>query len=896
MRRLHLNFLLFVLMFFFSGGVVFSQSNSNDMFSQMAQMQMRASQASTLMTEAGNQNTAPSYLNQRRGQQLLNNTINPNNPNFQFNETIQMPLSRIEQMFFDYDDPDVPTYSMKLPELIDPKKNEKEQKKIDSEESETAYASDQSQYMGVGYPVYNPAVMGQTTLPGQSLDSTKSSKPVKEIVSTANKMAEQKRQQEEAKRLKLKAAARQFGYELFEDAFQSPMINIDIPVGPDYVLGPGDHLIVRFWGKLNETMELTLDREGKTSLPRVGDLNLAGVTFGRAPSVIRQAMSREYTNFDLSVTMGRMRVMKVFVLGAVARPGAYDISALSTAFMALYSAGGPTKEGTMRRIQIKRYGRTAKEMDLYAYLLYGDRSQDPQLEPFDTVFVPSIGDVVKIDGMVKRPAIFEVSPQTSLYQCINTYAGGLGSYAYHKRIQLRRVDNGERRQYLDLSWEDDTAMYRQWRNEVVKGGDSIYIFPMLQEKRQFVEVAGNVFRPGIYGYESGLTLKTLFNLADGLKPGSYLKRVDVYRYIDDNKRTFVRVDYDLAEGAAFVLQDHDVVRVYSETEVLGEPYVEVEGAVKNLGRHRLLDAMTIADLAIVSGLEIDADLTNCELYRINKDGNSCVIPFNLQQLLQTPESTQNMQLQHRDHLFVRFNTNYIGRRRIEVTGQVPYPGIYYARDGERLSSVLARAGGFTDKAFLHGAVFKRKTVQERESAERARILEDEKKRLIYDQSRLGAINEQTQFIFREAMSFLEKKINENAGRIVLEIQPLSKFSNSRDDILIEDGDSLFIPEQPSSVQVVGGVQQPTAIVYVADQNARYYIDQVGGFSEFADRQRIFIMKANGTVLRNATIVEPGDSVYVAEAIKVHVDWLDIVTKVATTTMGILTSYKILTSP
>lgn len=704
---------------------------------------------------------------------------------------------------------------------------------------------------------------------------------------------ENKKQKWQALKEKYQNTPRQFGYDVFKMGFNEAPLSMDVPVGLNYILGPGDMLVIRLWGKLEETLEVTVDRGGKIYLPKVGNVSLAGAKFEDATKIIKKALEKEYVNFDISVTIGQLRTIKVFILGDVDRPGAYDVSSLSTVFMALYLAGGPTKQGSLRNIVLKRKGKAVKTIDLYDYVLYGNRRQDAGLEAFDTIFIPTIGDVAKVEGMVKRPAIFEVSGKASIYDSIK-YAGGLSSYAYAKRVQLTRVQEDGSLKIKDFYFKDKAELKSIMRYKSLKNGDVVKLFPAMKEKYNVVYIDGNVFRSGDYEYVSGVTLNTVIERS-GLKSGSYLKRVDVYRYVSDNLRKFMYVDFTTEEGRKFRLKDRDMIKVYSEVDVRGAHFVSVEGAVKDPGKYRLMWNMRVLDLTFVAGLDSYAELGQVELFRKTPQGDEKVISINLAAAFQDPKSKHNIKLKHQDRLFLRQDAKYIETPALEVRGQVKYPGKYLIREGEKLSSIFKRAGGFTDKAFLKGCVFKREAVKGRERQGQVRILEEEKKRLIFDQSRLGNMSAETQFLYKEAMSFLEEKIKYNSGRVVIDLKPLSEFKDGVDDVVVASGDAIYVPEIPSSVQVNGGVQEQTSIVYIPGKNCQFYIDRVGGYTQFADMSKYYVIKANGLVLQNANLVERGDIIYVPEQIRVHIDWLDIVTKVAQTVMATITTYKLVTN-
>ncbi|MCP4051147.1 MAG: hypothetical protein GY730_10640 [bacterium] len=690
-----------------------------------------------------------------------------------------------------------------------------------------------------------------------------------------------------------KDIVRQFGYDVFERDFDSDvedaLLTFDVPVGPDYILGPGDTLIVRVWGKIDETVEVTVDREGKIYMPKIGNVYLAGEKLGNVKRILKTSLGKFYVNFELSVTMGQLRTVKVFVLGDVQKPGAYDISALSTAFMALYAAGGPTKQGSMRKILVKRKNRTIKTIDLYSYLLKGDRYQDPSLKAFDTIFVPPVGDVVKISGMVKKEAIFEVLPETSIYDGIVALAGGFSSHAYLKRIQLKRINGGNKREVIDLADKSFKALQGKLKNNRLQNGDSLKVYQILKDETKLVEIEGRVFRPGQYAYKYGMTISDLVNVSDGLKPDAYKNKVDIYRYISDKKRSFIYVDYNTKTGRQTKLKDRDIIRFYSDVEVNGLEYVSITGAVKNSGRHKLLKNMKVSDLIFMAGIQSFAELNKAELFRKNVFGKDDTFQIDLISIIQNPESQENIMLKNQDHIFVRTDVKFIKENKISIKGQVKYPGTYIIREDERLSDVLKRAGGFTDRAFLKGAVFKRKSVKSRQALGQQRTLEEEKQRIIYEQARMGVVSSSAGAV----LAFLQEKVQESSGRVIINLTDLNEFKAGKDDFYLKDGDSLVVPEIPSSVHIIGAVQQNSAIAYLPDKEAGYYINQVGGFNDYADKSKIYIIKPSGYIYCNDGNIGLGDVIYIPEKIEIYIDWVDVISKVVTSVANTLGTLRML---
>lgn len=655
----------------------------------------------------------------------------------------------------------------------------------------------------------------------------------------------------------------QFGYDLFKQNNTGSFVITDIPVGPDYVLGPGDTLTVYMWGKIEKRLDLTIDRNGKIVLENIGEVYLWQKKFSEAQQLIKAAMSKQYVNFDISITMGKLRSIKVFVLGDIENPGSYDLSSVATAFQALYISGGPKKTGSLRKIRLIRGKRTIANIDLYRYLLYGDNSQDPALKDNDTIFVEPIGDVVKIDGMVNRPAIYEISKNSNLYDIIQL-AGGLIPAAYSKRILIDRIENNEFRAVLNISLPNISQFKTAHPNFKIMNGDAISIDPINTDQiKHVISIVGNINRPGEYELKDTMTLGQLIENAGGFMSDTYLNRIEIYR----KSKEMIMIDYRQKTASQTKLKEFDIVKVYSNFDVKGDQYVYIDGAVKSPGKYKLYKNMTVNDLIFLGKPDIYANLANVEIYRAVPNSLPKVITANCSA---SQNETSHVLLSEEDRIFLRYTTEGKDLKKIYLTGEVKYPGLYLARKDEKLSSILERAGGFREKAFLKGTIFTRESVKITAKEGQEKILEREQKRIVYDQS-LPSNKSLT-------LSFLSQKISENKGRVVLNVS--QQLKNTIDDIDLEDNDSVYIPPTPATVQVIGGVQYPTSFIFSSDKSADYYISQAGGFTEFAEQNNIYILKANGSISRQLSTIEVGDSIYIPEQIKERIDWFDMIAKTA----------------
>jgi protein involved in polysaccharide export with SLBB domain len=576
------------------------------------------------------------------------------------------------------------------------------------------------------------------------------------------------------------APLRQYGYAMFATNVSTFAPVDDIPVGPDYVLGPGDDLTINVWGAVDSTLIRTVDRNGRIVLPKVGDLRIWGLTFSQADRLIRDELSRFFRGFQTSVTMGRLRTVSVHVVGEVCQPGVYTLSSLATVTNALYSAGGPTKLGSLREVRLLRSNVQVARIDLYDFLQRGDRARDYRLESGDTIFVPTVGDVVAVAGEVKRPAIYEVQTGTRLADVV-TLAGGVTPTSYLKRVQIVRALPNAERATLDV---DLTAHYLKGdeaSNPLVNAGDLVLIHPADPRVYNIVKVDGAVRYPGAYELKPLMRISQLLP-ADKLLPEAYTERVEVARRRPDLTMEVLSVDLKKAWGG---------------------------------------------------------------------------------------DLNQDLLLRPLDEVTVR--TELKAARTIVLGGQVLRPGVYTIAEGEKLSSVLQRAGGFTDRAFLKGSAFTRASLRRIEQEQLDAFLKTQEQRMLASASTMivgaekeeVAAQQQALQARREALRLLASKVV--VGRMVVHLDQPDKLKGTENDVTLIDGDTLSVPEPPDSVLVIGAVRTSTSVRHKEGASVDYYINRVGGYSKEADKDEAHLVRADGSAIASFTkirTVEPGDTVIV----------------------------------
>jgi len=603
---------------------------------------------------------------------------------------------------------------------------------------------------------------------------------------------------------------KQYGYDLFRQSPASFSHIGNLPVGPDYVLGPGDEIKITVWGSIDAIWNVFVDNNGNISLPRVGTLNVAGLTYQSLKDILHKTLSRYFTGFEMNVSMGQLRTMRVFVVGNVEKPGSYTISSFSSVINALFEAGGPSKTGTMRNIQVKRNGKTIVHFDLYDFLLKGDKTKDIRLLPEDVVFVPPVGVLVAITGSVNNPAIYELKSDTTIPQLIEM-AGGLNTVAFTGRAQIERIVDNNRQ----IVYESDLKSLKE-KDIKLYPGDVIKIFQVVQEKR-VVKLAGAVQREGNYGLKPGMTVKDLILLAGGLKYYAFIKDAELIRYsiTDEGPKT------------------------------------------EN-------------------------------------------IKFSLEKAM-TGDAENNIVLKEDDYLFIRSIPNWQPQQTVTIQGEVRFPGVYPIKRGERLSSIIERAGGYTEFAYLRGAVFTRerlKEVQQKNMEEMLARLERELMSASSAQAAVATTKEEIDAKKAEAeqkQKFIESLRKLKAtGRLTIHLAHLRLLKGSEFDIELEGGDSLYIPVTNNFVNVAGSVMTQGSFIYSNSLNSKDYIELAGGASRWADTNNIYIMKVDGSAMRvdrglfswnsarsrweiasfgePVKEVEPGDTIVVPEKVE-RIAWL-----------------------
>lgn len=686
----------------------------------------------------------------------------------------------------------------------------------------------------------------------------------------------------------------------------------ETPVPPTYSLGPGDALNIRLWTKTIEetTYAPTVAPDGTIFIPLVGVITVRGLTLDQVRALLLQQFSRFYQDVRLEVTLGKIRSVQVFVTGEAARPGGYTLSALSTAFNAIYTAGGPSVRGSMRKIRLIRNNENVGDMDLYRFLLTGDKSQDYSLESGDTLFVPVIGDVVSIRGATVRPALYELKGGERLKDLVEM-AGGLQAEAYLGQAQIERIQGNKDRIIVDVNLSAALEGGETDQNLPLRNGDAVRILPVLDIKSNFVEIEGHVKRPGNYESKPGMRVSHLVNAAEGVSIEEiYWERANLFRILPD--RTTKIIPFNLGKAMQedeeddLTLQPWDKVVIYTHEEAAWlDRTVSIRGGVQKSGTYPRREGMRLKDLIFAARGLLPEAAETAEVARAKGEQDTEVTSVDLGELLVENDESANIVLQDRDRVSIKAVSRYLrAAEGVYISGQVRFPGPYAFRSRNmKLSELVERAGGLTEDAFPEGAVLLRQqdkllTQEQRETAQAVQASLQEVVQRLYELelARAGAAagqrapaaaipaaiqptEAQTAAVAGAALSGVAAQAGGEqlavlpppqhlppilpTGKVAINLKQILETRGALGDVVLEDGDLIVVPKTPLTVLVSGAVANPAAFIYEPGKNIDYYVRKSGGYNWDADSGRSVVVRANGEVLqgRQVKTVERGDIIF-----------------------------------
>jgi polysaccharide export outer membrane protein len=652
-----------------------------------------------------------------------------------------------------------------------------------------------------------------------------------------------------------------FGLNVFQGGTSQFDPNGAGPVDASYRLGPGDQLVLILTGDVELAHTLDVTREGFVVIPQVGQLYVANLTLGQLEDVLYSRLGRVYSGVRrgggttrFSVSVSRLRSNQVFVVGDVVTPGSFRVSSAGTALTALYAAGGPALSGSLRAVEIRRGGNVVSTLDVYDYLLRGDASKDVRLENGDIVFVPPYKARVRVVGEVVRPATYEAKAGETLADLLRD-AGGFTPRAARRRVQIERIvpaaqRSGSGRDRIVIEVASDALATSYGPAVPVEAGDVVRVFAVDERVHNRITVRGNVFTPGPQGMEPGMTLGAAIRKAGGPRPDSYLGQVLITRLLPDSSSIQLRAVLRDSTGTPvedMPLHEDDEITVFSLSDFRPQRYVSIGGAVRQGGRFPYREGMTMRDLVLLAGgLEESAYLKEAEIARLpeSRAGGVTAITFRarmdssylfergasgLHRYLGPPGldapsgGAPEVELKPYDNVLIMRQPDWELERTVTIAGEVDYPGRYaLMTKNERLSDVLRRAGGLTNEGFAGGVVFYRK--------------------------------------------------DRHVGRIGIDLPSVLKDEKNRDNLVLLEGDSIYIPRYVGVVNVRGAVASPVGIPYIPGRSLDYYIEAAGGTTRLADGGRAYVTQANGKVeskhrtlgIRMTPEPGPGSVVFVPE--------------------------------
>jgi protein involved in polysaccharide export with SLBB domain len=772
-----------------------------------------------------------------------------------------------------------------------------------------------------------------------------------------------------------------FGAEIFRSGTgNSEQLPMDLPVGPDYIVGPGDGLSVDLWGSVSQRLQRVVDRQGRMALPEVGAIEVSGRTLGEVQHLVQRVLRTQFRDIQADVSLSRVRTVRVYVVGDVQRPGAYDVSSLSTPLNAVYTAGGPTQRGSLRILRHMRGGSLVQELDVYDLLLRGVRSRVERLQPGDTVLVPPLGPEVTIEGMVRRPAIYELHGEKSLSEVLEL-SGGVLPTGTLREVDVDRLEAHDHRAMLRVDLPEKSASdaaTAQLDDFQVQDGDRIKILPILPYTEKTVYLDGHAFRPGKYAYRDGMKITDVVASYRDLLPEPS-QHAEIVRLAPPDFKPMI-IAFNLNDALAgheqdTVLKPFDTIRVFGRYDFENPPLITITGEVRHPGDHLSNGVTHVTDAVyLAGGTTPDAELDDAQVFRKTTDGKLRVISVNLAKAM-SGDANSNIALEAEDRVFIhkslarsdpstvtiqgevgrpgkyplgdgmtaaelvrlaggmkrsayleaadltRYDVeegskvasehftvaighamagdpdtdfrlhdgdvltirelggwNNVGAT-VTIKGEVLHGGTFGIQDGERLSSVIARAGGFSGDAYPYATVFTRvqvRSLEEKNRADLLRRLQDEGAQLkMVPEGDLESKLAKEAALLQWHTTVEKLQTTPPEGRMVVHISSnIKRWENTSLDVPVRAGDIIYIPKRPNFITVDGAVYNPTAISFKPGKSASWYLQQSGGPTSTANKKAIFVIRADGSVVGGKggmftggaleAQLQPGDMVIVPE--------------------------------
>ena len=643
-----------------------------------------------------------------------------------------------------------------------------------------------------------------------------------------------------------------FGHDIFNKRLLSFEPNMNIATPQDYVLGPGDVLVIDIYGASQKTYSLTISPEGSVTVPGYGPIQVSGLTVAAAQSRVRSGLGSRYSSSEMKVSVGQTRTILINVMGEVKTPGTYHLSAFASVFHALYMAGGINELGTLRNIRVIRDGRVVTVVDVYEYILHGRLAGNIRLKEGDVIQVGAYDCLVGISGNVKRPMFYEMRSTESV-KTLMDYAGGMTGDAYRKSVRLTRR-HGDRYNVYNIDEFEQASFH-------VLDGDAVEVGGMLNRYESMAEVSGAVFRPGLYRIGEGgvATVRSLIERADGLTEDAFTAHGVLQRMRADRSREVISVDVaGIMEGrvADIPLENEDILFIPTQAELIGNRTVSVVGEVLSPGTYDWAANMTIEDLIMqAGGLTDAASVAKVDVSRRLMDPKSTEATSQLAETFTFSlkdgfviDGTPGFVLEPYDVIQVRRSPGFHDPRQVSVMGEVTFEGSYtLEKKNQRLSDLVKMAGGVTKDAYVKGARLMRRM----NAMERARM----------DMARQTAIHMRGDGEDSVSMVKLATSTTYTVG---IRLDEALKHPGGDADIVLREGDQLIVPEFEGTVKISGDVMYANTVSYTDNKNYKWYVRQAGGFGEQAKKSKTYIIYPNGTMAmaRRGTEITPGCEIIV----------------------------------
>lgn len=636
-----------------------------------------------------------------------------------------------------------------------------------------------------------------------------------------------------------------FGHSTFNNERLTFEPNLNIATPENYILGPGDEIIVDIWGDAEQTLRQKISPDGSVTDAKIGPIYLTGLSVKEANARLKNAFARIYATMSgaqpttfMTLSIGEIRSIRVNVMGEVAVPGTYTLPSLSTLFHAIYSAGGVNEIGSLRTIKVNRGGKELAEVDVYDYLLNGRSDLDICLQDGDVVVVSPYQNLVTLKGKVKRPLIYEMKDDENMGQLLG-YAGGFTGDAYKKSVRIIRKSGREYRVYNVEKSDFGTF--------VLTDGDEVAVDSVLNRFENKVEIRGAVYREGLYALDKVSTLKQLIEKAEGVRGDAFLNRAVMYREKPDLTQEVVPIDIQgLLNGqvADMELKNNDAVYIPSIFDLCEEYTVAIKGAVNYPGTYTFAEGMGVEDVIILAGgLKESASTVKVDVSRRVKNPKSLEAGDRLAKNFTLTlkdglvvNGGNDFTLKEFDEIFVRQSPDYQKQQKVQIVGEVLFGGEYVlSKKGERLSELIERAGGLMPEAYPEGARLIRKLNDD----ERARV------------ESLLKLSKQTS---KDSIDVSRLDID-GKYYVGIHLDLALKNPGSEYDVVMREGDILRVPEYMGVVKISGAVMYPNTVVYKPNESLKHYIEQGGGFADRAKKRKAFIVHMNGTISKTKSLAK-----------------------------------------